>query len=215
LSSANDPPINAIIFSTFEQVNLMNFKTIKLPTIMNEELRLLLEIDPIALPYWYAYWALPDELLRAHSYVWRWWEARTYSSAELIVEEDQKLALLRVHYIINMPDIFSPAAYALFFEENIILFHVSDMGAIEYTNLSNTRQSDEIIGVIMQPFVLPDHLHSRRQEIEMMLFEFFKYRSNNQIKKKTTVAFSLRFGNSYNMQDRSYSHEISIPINNP
>ncbi len=193
----------------------MSFKTIKLPTIMSDlDLRLLSDVDPIAMPYWNAYWALPDDVLREHSYVWRWWEARTYSSAELIVEEDQNLALLRVHYIINMPDIFAPAAYALFFEDNIILFHVSDMGAIEYTDLNNIRESDEIIGVIVQPFILPDHLQSRRQEIEMVLFEFFKYRSNNQIKKKTTVAFSLRFGNSHNMQDRSYSYEISMPINN-
>lgn len=78
----------------------MNFKTIELPIIMNEEFKLLSEIDPIALPYWNAYWALPDDVLRAHSYVWRWWGARTYSGAELIVTEDQKLALLRVHYLV-------------------------------------------------------------------------------------------------------------------
>jgi hypothetical protein len=191
----------------------MNFKTIKLPTIMNEELRLLLEIDPIALPYWYAYWALPEELLRAHSYVWRWWSARTYSGAELIVAEDQNLALLRVHYLINMPDILEPAAYALFFEDDIILFHVSVMGTLEYKDLNNIKDCDKVVGVIVQPFTLPAHLQSRREEIEMILFEFFKY-SSNQLKKKTTVGFSLRFGNSHNMRDRSYSHEISIPINN-
>lgn len=180
---------------------------------MNEELRLLLEIDPIALPYWYAYWALPDELLRAHSYVWRWWKARTYSSAELIVEEDQKLALLRVHYLINMPDILEPAAYALFFEDDIILFHVSKISTLEYKDLNNIRDCDKVVGVIIQLLTLPAHLQSRRQEIEMVLFEFFKY-SSNQLKMKTTVGFSLRFGNSHNMRDRSYSHEISIPINN-
>lgn len=191
----------------------MKFKTIELPIIMNDELKLLSEIDPIALPYWNAYWALPDDVLRAHSYVWRWWGARTYSGAELIVAEDQKLALLRVHYRINMPDILEPAAYALFFEDDIILFHVSKMGLLEYTDLNNIRESDEIIGALVQPFILPAHLQSRRQEIEMLLFEFLKYNSN-QLNIKTTVAFSLRFGSSHNMRDDSYSHEISVPINN-
>ncbi|MFZ3193486.1 MAG: hypothetical protein WA154_09805 [Moraxellaceae bacterium] len=191
----------------------MKFKTIELPIIMNEEFKLLSEIDPIALPYWNAYWALPDELLREHSYVWRWWGARTYSGAELVVAENQKLALIRVHYLINMPDTLEPAAYALFFEGDIILFHVSVMGTLEYKDLNNIRESDEIVGVIVQPFILPAHLQSRRQEIEMLLFEFFKY-SSNQLKKKTTVEFSLRFGCSHNMRDRSYIHEISMPINN-
>ena len=210
----------------------MNFKTIEFPIRMDNELTFLSEIDPIALPYWNAYWAvpndlirrhgwhvywaLPDDLIRQHNYVWDRWRARTYSGAELIVSEDQKLALLNVHWIIMMPDVFEPAAYALFFEDEIILFHVSDEGVLECKDKNNVSESDQVVGVLILPFILPAHLQSRRQEIEAVIFEIFKYKFTQWgfLRREKTVEFSIRFGRSHKMRDYSYSYEISIPINN-
>lgn len=195
----------------------MRFKTIQLPTIMSDlDLGLLSDVDPIVMPYWNAYWALPDDVLREHSYVWGSWGARTYSSAELIVADEQMLALLNTHWIIMMPDVLKPAAYALFFEDEIILFHVSVAGVLEYKDNNNVSESDQVVGVLVIPFILPEQLQSRRQEIETVMFEIFKYKFTQwgDLRMDKTVAFSIRFGKSYRMLDYSYSHEICMPINN-
>lgn len=185
---------------------------------MDNESTFLSEIDPIALLYWNGYWALPDDLLRNNSFVWRWYGEKTCSRAELTITEDQTLALLKIVFSIYMssssPD---PDVYALFFEDDIILFHVCMMGTLEYKDLNNIRESDRIVGVIVQPFILPDHLEPRRQEIESVLFEIFRYAvyQRGYSKDKHVVGFSVRF-NGVCMKDYSYSysHEIFIPINN-
>lgn len=197
----------------------MNFKTIKFPIRMDNELTFLSEIDPIALLYWNAYWALPDDLLRKNSTVWDWHGEKTCSRAELTITEDQTLALLEIVFYIHMsgrsPE---PDVYALFFEDDIILFHVCRIGTLEYKDLNNIRESDQVVGVIVQPFTLPDHLEPRRQEIESVLFEIFRYavyQRRYYSRDKSVVGFSVRF-NGVRTPDYSYnySHEISIPINN-